>query len=645
MLFNLSQTVEHLSQSIIQNTTAETVKQLDRFFDPAIGNLRIARQWGKAAILDEARPESLNPRFIPILKNYQQISSMLIANTSGEEYMLLREDSTWLNRIVSYPNGKQKISRYRYNYSEEMKVKSVESTVDSRIYDPRERPWFKGGLRAQGEDMVWTQPYIFFTTKDPGITVSMNWQVQKDSSEKFVIAFDIMLIDISAFTSKLEIAKNGKAFILSDEGKIIGLPKDSRFLTTDSLRRYVLSEYSSLGIDEMSLAIKKWNETGKKNEPFKFKYDNNDWWAGFHSFKLGIDNSFSIGVIVPEDDFMSEVNRTRTVIISGFLLVLVLTLLVIRGYNQKQKAFALLEIRNKMIIEQNQEIAANRDEISQQRNEITDSIKYSKRIQTAVLPPESLIKCLLPEHFVFFRPKDIVSGDFFWVQKTDEKVLWASVDCTDHGVPGAFMSIIGYNGLNRAVKEYNLLHPGDILDKLNKLVAETFRQDKVSSEEAPPPDINIRDGMDIALCSLDQSNGMLEFVGANNPLYVVRKKDIPLIVNSNSTDADISDETNSLFEIKADRQPIGNYADTSAFRNNEIQLKEGDSLYTFSDGFADQFGGEKGKKFMARQLKTLLLEVQDMPVSERYDTIEKRFLKWKESYEQVDDVLIFGVKV
>jgi serine phosphatase RsbU (regulator of sigma subunit) len=645
MLFNLSQTVEHLSQSIIQNTTVETVKQLDRFFDPAIGNLRIARQWGKASLLEKIDPEALNLQFIPVLKNYPQISSMLIANTSGEEYMLLREDSTWLNRIVSYKGGKQSITRYRWKYDESMKVRDMKSEVIIRKYDPRERPWFKEGLKAKGEEMAWTQPYIFFTTKDPGITVSMNWQSPENSSVQSVLAFDILLTDISSYTAKLEIASNGKAFILSDEDKLIGLPKDSRFSTTDSLRKYVLSNFDSLGIEEMAMAIKKWKENGKTSSPFSFVYKNNHWWAGFHSFKLGMDNSFSIGVIVPEDDFMSEVNRTRTVIVSGFLLVLVLTLLVIRGYNQKQKAFALLEVQNKQILKQKEEIATNRDEIAQQRNEITDSIKYSKRIQTAVLPPESLITGLLPSHFVLFRPKDIVSGDFFWVQKSGEKVLWAAVDCTGHGVPGAFMSIIGYNGLNRAVKEYNLEHPGEILDKLNHLVAETFRQDNTTAENSAAGDVNIRDGMDIALCAYDTETKILEFAGANNPLFIVRKKGNSLLVNSEGINADLEDENLCLYEVKANRQPIGNYAGMSAFKNNEIQLIPGDSLYTFSDGFADQFGGPKGKKFMARQLKTLLLEVHALPMNERYTAIEKSFLKWKEFYEQVDDVLVFGVEV
>jgi serine phosphatase RsbU (regulator of sigma subunit) len=652
MLFNLSQTVEHLSQSIIKNTTEETVKELNHFFDPAVGSLNVAHRWGEAGMLDDLVPGSLNPQFVPVLSNYRQISSMLIANTQGEEYMLLREDSTWLNRIVRFTAAGQQITRYRWQPDHRMLLRCIDSFPDLRKYDPRERPWFKGGLTAQGREMVWTQPYIFFTTGDPGITVSMKWQDRARKGVDYVIAFDIMLIDISAYTSSLQISRNGKAFILSEDNLLIGLPKDHRFGGIDSLKKYVLNSVDSFGVPEISMAVKEWETTGKEDSPFRFNYKNNDWWAGFHSFKLGIDNSFYIGVIVPEDDFMSEVNRTRTVIVAGFLLVMVLTLLVIRGYNQKRKAYALLEVQNKQIMRQKEEIEANRDEISyqrdkieQQRNEITDSIRYSKRIQTAVMPPENLIQCLLPSHFVLFRPKDIVSGDFYWVQSSGNKVMWAAVDCTGHGVPGALMSIIGYNGLNRAVKEYRLEHPGDILDKLNQLVAETFRQDNQNGREPGQDETGIRDGMDIALCSIDFTSKTLEYAGANNPLYIVRESTMPFSVNGEMLNPDLEQGGTALFEIKASRRPIGSYSGSENFNNNELQLLEGDAIYSFSDGFADQFGGPKGKKFMARQLKALFMEAHSLPMAQRCSFIEARFLEWKEHYEQIDDVLIFGVEV
>jgi serine phosphatase RsbU (regulator of sigma subunit) len=650
MLFNLSQTVEHLSNSIIQNTTDETARELNRFFDPAIGSLKVAHQWGSASMLESLDPEKLNRQFIPLLKHYEQISSMLIASTNGSEYMLLREKDSWVNRIVSYEGSDQKITRYRWNYDEQLNIISSEKWTDDKRYDPRQRPWFTGGLKAAPNSMSWTQPYVFFTTKDPGITVSMNWKSNIKDSLKFVIAYDIMLTDISAYTSNLQTGKHGKAFILTSDDKLIGLPKDPRFTTLDSLKKYVLYNYNDLNVNELTAAVNSWKETGKKSSPLRFVVNKNDWWAGFHTFQLGEGNMFYIGVIVPEDDFMSEVNRTRVVIVAGFLLVLILTLLVIRGYNQKQKAYALLEVQNKQIIQQKEEIETNRDEIAlqrdkieEQRNEITDSIRYSKRIQTAVMPPESLIKSILPSHFVFFRPKDIVSGDFYWVHKAEDVIMWASVDCTGHGVPGAIMSIIGYNGINRAVREYHLTNPGDALDKLNRIVAETFRQEQAEVEDASFSEAKIRDGMDISLCAYNTKRGTLEYAGANNPLYLVRSKHRPLIVNGMSSSPDIENDEYAFFEIKADRQPIGTYDNTRKFTNNLLNVEKGDSLYTFSDGFEDQFGGNSGKKFMSKRFKSLLMSLQNLPVEERQKTIEDTFLSWKGAFEQVDDVLIFGV--
>lgn len=649
MLFNLSQTVEHLSNSIIRSTTDETVRELNSFLDPATGSLRVARQWGGAEMLETLDPVKLNPQFVPVLKNYHQISSMLVANTAGNEYMLLREDSTWLNRIVRWDNDIQSIKRYRWKYNERMKAVSFDSWIDTKKYDPRERPWFQGGLKSPDNELSWTQPYVFFTTKDPGITVSANWK-SASSDNVFVIAFDILLIDLSAYTTGLEIGKNGKAFILTSDNKIIGLPRDKRFINTDSLKKFVLSGYESLGIEELTRAVQQWGQKDKTDSPFRYEVENKDWWAGIHPFRLGSDNMFYIGVIVPEEDFMSEVNRTRTVIIAAFLLVIVLTLLVIRGYNQKQKAFALLQAQNAQIIRQKEEIEENRDEISrqrdkieEQRNEITSSIKYSKRIQTAVMPPEELISTLLPLHLVFFRPKDIVSGDFYWVHKNENTVFWAAVDCTGHGVPGAIMSMIGYNGLNRAVREYSLTHPGEILDRLNQVVAETFRQD--NHDNGNESQTKIRDGMDISLCSFNRERMIVEFAAANNSLVLVRNGSCPLLVNGEALEPLISEEGCMLYEVKADRQPVGSYDSTSGFTNNIISVIKGDSLYTLSDGFADQFGGADGKKFMAKKLKSLFLRIQKHEISDRLGMIDDTFNAWKGGYEQVDDVLIFGVEI
>ncbi len=222
--------------------------------------------------------------------------------------------------------------------------------------------------------------------------------------------------------------------------------------------------------------------------------------------------------------------------------------------------------------------------VDEKNKDILDSIKYAKRLQDAILPTNEFIEKNLANSFVLYKPKDIVSGDFYWMAEKNNKVYFAAVDCTGHGVPGAIVSIVGHNGLSRALKEFDLHSPAEILDKLNDLVEETFHQ--------------LKDGMDIALCVLDKKTGVLEYSGANNPLYIIRKK-----------------EPNNIEIIKADKQPIGSFAERKPFTNHKIKLEKEDVVYIFSDGFADQFGGDKGKKFKYAQFRQVLIQNFEFLVS------------------------------
>lgn len=277
-----------------------------------------------------------------------------------------------------------------------------------------------------------------------------------------------------------------------------------------------------------------------------------------------------------------------------------------------------VEERTAEVVRQKEEIERQRVKLEHLYNEVTDSIKYAKRIQEAILPPDTLVKKELPNPFVLYKPKDIVSGDFYWMEKVDNKVYFAAVDCTGHGVPGAFMSIVGYNLLKQIVKEES--DPGKILNKLSRGVKDTLHQ---GVEEGTS-----KDGMDIALCSYDAKTKVLQFAGAYNPLYLVRGGE--------------------LIETKADKFPIGGAledSDSRTYTCHTIQLQSDDTIYIFSDGYADQFGGEKGKKFMVKQFRQLILSIQDKSMEE-----QKRFLnytidQWRGKHEQVDDILIMGMRV
>jgi phosphoserine phosphatase RsbU/P len=264
-------------------------------------------------------------------------------------------------------------------------------------------------------------------------------------------------------------------------------------------------------------------------------------------------------------------------------------------------------------------IEKQKEEIEEQKKHIMDSIYYARRIQNAILPSFSIIDEHLKNYFIYYLPKDIVSGDFYWVHEVDELFMVAAVDCTGHGVPGAFMSIVGFNQLNHAVTVKKARSASKILDELNQGVITTLNEN--TSETS------IKDGMDMALCVLDIKNRKAEFAGANNPLVLIRD--------------------NKINRYKGDRFPIGAFdgSQPQSFANNEIDLLDGDCLYLFSDGYADQFGGLDGKKFMYRKFEELLFEVHNLPMAEQKEILHKRLMKWKGSNDQVDDILVIGIKI
>lgn len=271
------------------------------------------------------------------------------------------------------------------------------------------------------------------------------------------------------------------------------------------------------------------------------------------------------------------------------------------------------------------ELREEKEKVDAAHKDIRDSINYAKRIQEAILPINAEFKKALPHSFVMLRPRDVVSGDFYWFARKEHRVYFAVVDCTGHGVPGAFMSMIGNTLLNEIVNEKGTAHPSAILDMLHEGVTNALKQDKQSAET--------RDGMDVALCCFDAKNNTLEYAGANRPLYLVT--------------GDLSPgRLPSLEEIKADKQPIGgaNIAGRKPFTNHFVSISAGDSIYIFTDGYIDQFGGDKGKKFMAKRFQDMLISIRHMSMEEQRDYIDKEFSEWKNGLEQVDDVCVIGVR-
>ncbi len=298
--------------------------------------------------------------------------------------------------------------------------------------------------------------------------------------------------------------------------------------------------------------------------------------------------------------------------------------------------FRVTRKQKSMIERQKGEVEKQKVIIEMAHQEITDSIHYAKRIQSAILPPQKVVNQHLPASFILYKPKDVVAGDFYWLEPVslaragEQGVLFAAADCTGHGVPGAMVSVVCNNALNRSVREYGLTDPGKILDKTREIVTSEFEK---SEEE-------VKDGMDIALCALYKTSEtwILEYSGANNPLWIVSRRKIP---STNSVDL----SPFFLNEVKADKQPIGRFDNPKPYTTHTFELEEGDTVYVFSDGFADQFGGEKGKKFKAANMKRLVLSIQNNSMEEQCRLMDEAFEDWKRDLEQLDDVCVIGVRI
>ncbi len=344
----------------------------------------------------------------------------------------------------------------------------------------------------------------------------------------------------------------------------------------------------------------------------------------------------NIATIRKEIDYQRKIFRIGFLILGVFtaLLATFMARLVGRRYEKT------IEEQNRKLAEANEELKQQKEEISTQKDEIefqnieitnqkikvehqheqiTASIRYAQRIQNALLPVEGNFDKIFREHFVFFLPKDIVSGDFYWYKKVGKFVIFAAVDCTGHGVPGAFMSMLGISYFNEILNDYSKeIHKltGDVfLNNLKNKVIQSLRQDEVHAET--------RDGMDLSLIIIDTETLEMQFAAAFNSMFVIRNKE--------------------LIELEADRMPVGiHIREEKSFSVQKMQLQKNDRLYLFSDGFEDQFGGKHNRKYMIKQMRTFLLSISEKQMSEQKENVIKEYHMWKGNHEQIDDVLVAG---
>ena len=330
----------------------------------------------------------------------------------------------------------------------------------------------------------------------------------------------------------------------------------------------------------------------------------------------------------------------QLIVILSLVLILLLAmgLIILYYYNLKQsrkftatlderrilleKQSTELKKQNDKIIEANEELKQLNETTNRQKDEIISSINYAQRMQSAILPPEAYITELLNENFILYKPKDIVSGDFYWIKQVNHYIILASADCTGHGVPGAFMSMLGISHLNEIVQNREITEANQILNELRKQIKNSLRQS--GKREGS------RDGIDMALCIIDTRKKVMQYSGANNPLYIIS--------NNNGEP--------TFKEIKADPMPVGvHFSSDKSFTNHEIKLEIGDTFYIFSDGFVDQIGGNNNHRFTSEKFKKLLLDINDQPMYEQKEILEQTLKDWMGVQSQRDDILVIGARV
>lgn len=338
-----------------------------------------------------------------------------------------------------------------------------------------------------------------------------------------------------------------------------------------------------------------------------YESENGMWLSAFYPIRNGAGET--VGLIEADVEFTEFIQMVRAKYFRQSLMALgaiVALSLILIPYTRK---VLKEDEKQKLRLQHQSEI------IAEKNKDITDSINYALKIQNTILPSLSKFNDYFTESFVLYKPKDIVAGDFFFLEKVDEWVYVAAADCTGHGVPGAMVSVICSNALNHAVHEKGLSNTGEILDEVRKIVVDKFKSS---------PD-GIKDGMDVSLCRFNTNTYEIQYSGANNGLYLIQ-----------------GDE---LTELKPCKQPVGQFDHATPFKSCSIKLGQGDSVYLFTDGFADQFGGEKGKKFKYQPFKDLLLNMKNDSLSEQKASLDQIFEKWKGDFEQVDDVCVIGFRV
>jgi ligand-binding sensor domain-containing protein/serine phosphatase RsbU (regulator of sigma subunit) len=521
-----------------------------------------------------------------------------------DDTTLLAGTDRGLDRITL--DSENKISHVK-NYNQSDGFKGLENQLNAVFKDQSGNVWFGtvGGLtryNPKAEHLISEAPLLHLTDIDL-FYQDVNWNEKSDSIKPWYrIPYELELpYSSNNLTFKCVAISNTNPDKITYQFYLDGLDKD---FTPPTINNEIT--YSGLKPGQYTLNVIATNVNQITSEPLQYSFVINPpfwqtWWF------------YSIIIILIALGIFSYIKyRERQLIKKNREL----EMKVLERTAEIRRQKSVIEEKNKNLEIANIEISEQKNIIEAKNRDITDSIKYAQRIQNALLPSYELLKESFADSFILFKPRDIVSGDFYWVKKINGEVIVVAADCTGHGVPGAFMSMLGISFLNEIVDKNNITEPGRILNLLRESVITSLKQRHVESET--------RDGMDIALCKISHDQNKLWYAGANNPLWLIR--------NSEFT------------EQRADRMPIAIYDEMNEFTTHTIKLQKDDSIYMFSDGYADQFGGPKGKKFKYRPLQELLISLQEKKMEEQKEILNKTIEEWRGDFEQIDDIIIMGLK-
>jgi ligand-binding sensor domain-containing protein/serine phosphatase RsbU (regulator of sigma subunit) len=531
--------------------------------------------------------------------------------TSNKIYLLIFDNSGFLwvgtnkglDRLDATQFRKSRIVSVKH-YGKEEGFKGVECNINSCCKDNKERIWF-GTIKGVT---------VYDHKLDKDNTVEPLTEVSK-------IRLFFQDVDFSPWSKGIDSAtklpsnlilpytKNHLTFDFRGVSLMVPSKVKYTFLLEGVDRDWVPptskneATYSSIPAGEYTFLLKACNNDGLWNkEPFVYHFVIlPPWYKTWWFYTLCI-------LLIVSGVYLFIKIRTRQLMKTQITL----------ETQVRERTHELREEKEKVELV-NKEISAQKSIIETKNRDITDSIQYAKNIQEAILPQLDIISQEFPQSFILYMPKDIVSGDFYWFAKRKNKKFIATADCTGHGVPGAFMSIIGNTILNEIVSDKEILEPGEILNELHAGIKNALKQSNAEGER--------RDGMDIALCAMEENSNVLEYAGANRPIWIFR-----------------GGRADAMEVIKPDKAPIGGLEteDKRRFTNNRIELGKGDRVYLSTDGYADQFGGHAGKKMMVKNFHKLLSEIIHLPFPEQKEILRKHFLGWKGDQEQVDDVLVIG---